>query len=632
MDTVAAWAVGLAGASRTWVRALLTVGVVVWLGLPWLAQPAHAEVALRTPAVDVAMLQGQALWLRPLARTLREDAAPPQPIDPLQRLRADLPWQPVRDLEPVFGFGFDRQAWWVHVALQHAGPAPAALVLEAAEPLIDDIRVWVFDRAHGTLVTQAHQGDRVVGAVRPLQHRHLALPLTLQPGQQVDVLVRVFAFDGEHDPLPLRLWSASAFFSHAQLEAWMYGAYYGALGVLLLYNLLLWAGTREGHFGLYALYLGSFLLWNLTYRGYAMQYLWPDAVTWNQIALVGFSALIYATMALFAWRLLDLPRRTPWLYRLQAVLALAALAHAVWIVADPLAATFATLDRVGLAMFAVLLLAALRVAWQGTRVAWIYLAAQGCLLAGAGVYYAIKLEWLAPGPLALQALNLGSVGEFLLLALALAYRINQLKAQRDDAQGRLMDTLQQMNQRLEREVAQRTEQLTQANQALAELAAHDPLTGLYNRHTLLERLTEELARARRHPQPLGLLMLDLDHFKPLNDRGGHAYGDHVLRQLGALLHPPLLRTTDRVHRVGGEEFLVLAPDTDPDGLQALAERVRSAVHAQGWPHPDAAIGWVTVAVGATLSHPDDTPETIFARADQALYEAKRGGRNRAAYA
>ncbi|MFN3829654.1 MAG: diguanylate cyclase [Tepidimonas ignava] len=632
MDTVAAWAVCLSGAGRAGARALVLVGVAVLLGLLVLATPARAGVALQTPTVDVAMLQGGSMWLRPLARTLREDAVPRPPPTPLALLQTDLPWQPVRDLEPIFGFGFDRQAWWVHVALRHDGPAPLELVLEAAEPLIDDIRVWVFDRGRGTWVAQAHQGDRVVGAVRALEHRHLALPLTLQPGQQVDLLVRVFAVDGEHDPLPLRLWRAAAFFSHAQLEAWMYGAYYGALGVLLLYNLLLWAGTRESPFGLYALYLGSFLLWNLTYRGYALLYLWPDAVTWNQIALVGFSAAIYATMALFAWTLLDLPRRTPWLARLQAVLALAALAHAVWIALDPQAATFATLDLVGLAMFGVLLLAALRVAWQGERVAWIYLAAQGSLLAGAGVYYAIKLEWLAPGPLALQALNLGSAGEFLLLALALAYRINQLKAQRDLAQGRLMETLHQMNERLEREVAERTEQLTQANQALTKLATHDPLTGLYNRHTLLERLTEELARARRHPQPLGLLMLDLDHFKPLNDRGGHAYGDHVLRQLGVLLHPPLLRTTDRAFRVGGEEFLVLAPDTDADGLQTLAERVRSAVHAQGWPHPDASIGWVTVSVGATLSRPDDTPETIFARADQALYEAKRLGRNRVAYA
>ncbi|TSE23513.1 putative diguanylate cyclase YcdT [Tepidimonas sediminis] len=607
-----------------WLWLLLLLGT--WGG------PAHALVAGRTPgAVEVAVPVGEPLWLRPYARTLRETQAMASTLGPAL-LTQDLPWEPVTSLEPVFAFGFDRSAHWVHVALRHDGPEPARLVLEAAEPLIDDLRLWVVDRASGALVAHAQLGDRVAEAVRPLDYRHPALPFVLLPGHTVDVLVRVHAVDGEHDPLPLRLWNASDFFDHALWDNWIYGAYYGALSALLLYNLLVFAGTRERTFGLYTLFLASFLLWNLTYRGYALQYLWPGAVTWNQIALVSFSALIYAGMAAFSWSLLEVPRRAPWLFRLQAVLALAALAHAVWIVADPTAATFATLDLVGLAMFVVLLLAAARIAWRGERVAWIYLGAHGALFAGAGVYYATKLELITPGPLSLHALNLGSAAEFVLLGFALAYRINRLKAERDHAQAELVRTLQDAAQRLEREVAARTEALRQANHRLEELATRDALTGLLNRHQLHERLVEELARAQRSGQPLAVLMLDLDHFKALNDRGGHPYGDHVLRQVGALLAPPLLRATDRAFRVGGEEFLVLAPGTDAAGLQRLAERIRGAVSQQAWPHPDAATGWVSISVGGTLSQPQDTPESIFERADRALYEAKHQGRNRCAYA
>ncbi|TSE31250.1 putative diguanylate cyclase AdrA [Tepidimonas charontis] len=498
------------------------------------AAPAPVPVAL-----DIAALQVPSYWLRPHARVLRE---PPgaTALDPMTLLhRSDLPWQPVQDTDPVFNFGTDRAAWWVHVPLAHRGDSPTTLWLEVTEPLIDFVDIWLIERGSARTLTELHSGDRRPFGTRPIEHRHPLLPLTLAPGQAADLLVRVSTVDGEHDPLPLRLWEPAAFEAHARSEALLYGAYYGALTVLLLYNALLALGTRERAFAWYTLFLGSFLVWNLTYRGFALQYLWPNAPTWNQIALVGFSALIYATMAAFAWSLLELPRRSPWAFRAQALLAAAALGHAVWIAVDPTAATFATLDTVGLAMFAALIAGALHVAWQGERLAWWYLAALGSLFTGAGIYYLTKLEVITPGPLSLQALNLGSVGEFLLLALALAHRINRLKTERDDAQRALIAALRDSEHRLEQQVNERTRELAEANAQLTALAERDALTGLYNRRRFDAQLPQELARAQRSGRPLGLLVLDIDHFKDVNDLAGHTQGDVTLARLGRLIEHTL---------------------------------------------------------------------------------------------
>lgn len=604
---------------------LLLAGLLVLLAGG--AATAGAAAAGPPAAVEVGRLEDAALWLRPHSRVLPEPDGM-GPADAPHLLQRPLPWQTVTDAEPVFYFGYDRRAWWIHAALRNDGPVPVRRVVEVAEPLVDELWIWVIDRASAQPIAQAHMGDRLPFDTRPYDYRHPTLLFDLAPGQTVDLLLRVRAVDGEHDPLPVRLWDPPAFASHALAETTIYGAYYGAILVLLLYNVLVYVGTRERSFGWYALFLSSFVLWNLTYRGFALQYLWPQAVTWNQVALVGFSAGIYALMAVFSWSLLDVPRRTPWLFRLQAALALAALGHAAWIVVDPQAAVFGTLDPVGLAMFLALIAAAARIAWQGERVAGIYLAAHGALFVGALVYYLTKFEVLVPGPLTRHALNLGSVAEFVLLAFALAYRINHLKGERDAAQRQLLAGLQRAADMLEQQVAARTAELADANARLTTLAVRDELTGLYNRRRFNEALAEELGRARRGGHPLGLLMLDLDRFKALNDRAGHRRGDETLAALGRLLRERLQRRTDRIYRIGGEEFAVLLPDGDEAALRSLAERLRAAVEEARWPHPDAALPWITVSIGATLSCPEDTPESAYQRVDEALYAAKDGGRNR----
>jgi diguanylate cyclase (GGDEF)-like protein len=182
---------------------------------------------------------------------------------------------------------------------------------------------------------------------------------------------------------------------------------------------------------------------------------------------------------------------------------------------------------------------------------------------------------------------------------------------------------------LEQKVTERTAALEEANQRLELLSTTDALTGVANRRKFNEALDAEWLRARRTRQPIGLVLIDIDHFKLYNDHYGHQGGDSCLQQVATAMKAGLRAGSDLIARYGGEEFVLLLPNTDLAGAMVVAERVRAAVEARHEPHQQSAKGIVTVSLGVTSFVPGgDTRATQYVEfADQALYEAKRGGRN-----
>ncbi len=180
-----------------------------------------------------------------------------------------------------------------------------------------------------------------------------------------------------------------------------------------------------------------------------------------------------------------------------------------------------------------------------------------------------------------------------------------------------------------RRVIDLQEQLVRAREKLRFEAMHDSLTNLLNRAALLERLDEELARAARTGNPVSVIMIDLDHFKRVNDNYGHAAGDAVLRT-AAILFKSVLRPYDVVGRIGGEEFLVVLPDCDLDCANGVADRLGQRLRSHSIKTPAALLN-VTASLGvASSSQQLDVlgSEELTRAADGALYKAKRGGRDR----
>ena len=162
---------------------------------------------------------------------------------------------------------------------------------------------------------------------------------------------------------------------------------------------------------------------------------------------------------------------------------------------------------------------------------------------------------------------------------------------------------------------------------LEVLANTDALTGLPNRQAFMDKAKKEFSRSNRYSRPLSMVMIDIDHFKSVNDQYGHATGDHVLTNVGHILSDGL-RDSDVLARIGGEEFVLLLPDTPEANTEYVAERMRKQLANTAIKYKDLELT-ITASFGvAAISPEDETLEQMLARADLAMYEAKNSGRNR----
>jgi diguanylate cyclase (GGDEF)-like protein len=537
-------------------------------------------------------------------------------------------WQPGQGAE--LNLAHSPSAWWLRLRLRNAEAAPLARVLELQNPRLDDVQVHVL-RAGGGLAEVHRTGDRLPFETRALPYHGFAFPIAFAPGETVDVLVRLDSHDGYFGLLPLALLSEPAFQEGMQRHTLLCGLYYGGLLVLLLYHLCLFASTREASFAWYAGYLASLLATRFAFEGHAAQYLgWPPAWV-NQGLLLSYSlSIVFFGVMLLA----NLKRQLamhPWLQQAcWAVVVLNALPL-------PLALSGAYSGTLKIALPATLLSVVFAMglslwAWrQGLRHTRFFLAGGACLLLGLLVER-LRLESALPDhPLLAYGVAIGSVLEALFVALALAEGMNRLKTEKLDAERLAREAESRLNGQLGQLVQARTLELEAANERLTTLSITDELTGACNRRHFHHEMNAQVDLARRAGSAVGLCLFDLDHFKGYNDRYGHPAGDEVLRRVAAAVQGQLKRSTDRLFRIGGEEFALLlsgsAGEAAPEGFVA---GIRAAIEALGIPHEAHASGVVTASfglawcrAGAELTGSD----ALYRAADEQLYHAKASGRN-----
>ncbi|MEO6066141.1 MAG: diguanylate cyclase [Lysobacterales bacterium] len=559
-----------------------------------------------TPALEMLCDETRALDISAAATAIRAGR-----FEPLPRTGSSL--------------GYRRGQCWFHIRISNRNHAETLWVMSVPQARLDRIEAYVLG-VHDEVLSRTSLGDHVPFAQRSFALRYPNLAFELPPGASRELVFAVETTSSMQFPLEVR--SQRALLEHVDDAQLLMGLYYGILLGLSLYNLVIWLSTREQTYLSYVVYVFNFGLLMFCLNGYAFEYFWPAWPRWANDCVPLLVSFTLAAATWFARLFLDWARYLPRMDRVARWFARAMVVFGV--------ASFGLEGRPVLQFLSVLVLVhapinlgcAAFCLRRGHRPAFFFLASWGFLILGTVLLALSTMGWIASSPLTEHGMQIGSAAEMVLLSFALAYRLNLLREENV-----ALEHASRVN--LERRVDERTaalndalRELTHAHHLLNEYSRRDGLTHAYNRRHLDELIESVWHDFRQSARPLALLMIDLDHFKRINDTLGHATGDDCLVEVAALLESIVTASQAAFGRYGGEEFVVLQDGADDDSVAALAERIRAGVAALSVAGPEGPVP-LTVSIGHALAHADDGHwDRTLERADAALYAAKQQGRNR----
>ncbi|WP_207882330.1 GGDEF domain-containing protein [Pseudomonas sp. 30_B] len=564
---------------------------------------------------------------------LLEDRSGGMPFDEVQRSR---------DFVPANGrtsVGQSSSAWWLRLDLDRRQTPPGGWWLEVDAVNLKDLRLYLPDE-------QGRYVERLSGESVPFsagRDRGYRRPVFHLPEGAGPLRLYLRTYDPAGNSFPLRVWSLDDLQDHRADTNLFLGVVYGLITALLLYNLFILLTLHDRAYLWYVLTTAAALLFSLGMTGHGFKYLWPEhAVPWwlDRITLPSLWGLCVHR---FTITLLQTRRHVRWahhllnlncvLYLLTILLgALQLRGAASWML------VVVTLIGVPAALGAAL------TRWrQGSLPAFLYLLGFGLVLGSVSISVMRALAVVQPQPTTTYIFPIAVAMESVLFSFALTSRIRSLKRERAQAveqanreKNARLSMMQSAQQDLAKAVAERTAELTQSNQLLREReaqlqhAAHyDPLTSLPNRRFLVEHAEQALERAQQNGETLALMLIDLDHFKPINDTHGHDAGDFMLQSVGHRLRQ-CVRASDCVARLGGDEFAALIAGPDAEGhAREIARRLLNELSRPV--QFDTLELRITPSIGVAI-YPSHAMQfsKLYKAADQALYDVK--GNGRASYA
>jgi diguanylate cyclase (GGDEF)-like protein len=522
-----------------------------------------------------------------------------------------------------FNAGYTQSAWWLRFKVHNPLNKPQERLLAIDYPVLGDLRVF---HLRGNEQIEYRMGFNYPFNQRPIDTRAFAVPLRWDAGQTTEIYIRVQSESSVQ--VPLTLWKAQAFHSSSAYENLAHGIFFGTLIAIAIYNLLLYFSLRDINYLLYVASVVSLVLLIGTINGFTFRFLWPQSTSWNSQALEVFISMAVGFSALFTRQFLVLRKSSPLFNRI--MLGIAVTSAIICLASFRLSYFYAISFLIPFTVFACssALLAGVVTYRRGQETARYYLMAWSFLLIGLLVLALSKAGVLPSNALTDVAGQIGSMFEVILLSFALAQRISNERKLRFAAQEQLLEESHRHNQELEQRVHERTVMLEKLNQQLNELSVTDGLTGLKNRRFFDDTLRNELHRARRTGRPLSLALMDIDHFKPLNDHFGHQAGDECLRRVGEVLRAHVRKPSDIAARYGGEEFALILPETDPRTAATVLERLRRTIQETRVEYEGETLRF-TISLGFTTSSDSTTSaDEMIRQADHALYQAKEDGRNK----
>lgn len=489
----------------------------------------------------------------------------------------------------VLNLGIGARPVWVHLAVHNPQTQALAMRLAVGTTWLDHLDVYLVQQQR--VLARWNTGDEVTGAPGLQAGIGFEFEMQFPPGRS-DIYLRAEARDPLVLPIALRT-PAQADQDRMGVH-YSYGLLYGFLIALIAYNGMLFVGLKDRSYLYYAGYLVAMISMNLAYTGHGLSWIWPGQLAVQRYAILALMVAFGSSGLLFADRLLALKDHSPGVHRALSRFSLAVMAVFAGCVAlgsqrGAVAVAFAYAMAFTVLMLLLGLLTVHKQRASGRYFLWaVSFGAVGAMSTTLAVMGYIEFSALT-----YRAAEIGVSLEATLLALALAAQMRQHQYASMQAQ---------------------------------HLANHDPLTGLFNRRAFFSRVYPLWSTAKRGERPLSLILLDLDHFKQINDMHGHAAGDLTLRQCARLLTKSC-RAGDLLARWGGEEFVLLLPEADLEQARAFAERLRQQFAATPIPVGAASALTVTASFGVAQMGVHENVEALIKDADEALYQAKHAGRN-----
>ncbi|WP_166255441.1 sensor domain-containing diguanylate cyclase [Marinobacter salicampi] len=530
-------------------------------------------------------------------------------------------WRSTSGKELVFANS--PSTFWFSLSVHNPSRRAGLWYLELSYAPVDHLAIWISGDSSQSLI---ETGDRTEFSTRAVDYRHFLAPVALEAGESKTITLRIESSGAINVPLFLK--EPGELISQSNHNTLTNGFFYGSLLIFSVFNLLLFLSSGRSYYFYNSFYMISTGLFLFAMGGFAFQYLWPTSPWLANAAIPMSEALAALSMVLFGRSFLEIDtnqRRVSLILKVFAISSVLLFGLAVVL---PYADAIVLNTLFGLIVITSLLMIGI-VRWrQGYSPAKWYVLSWTLVLVGTGLYAMAAFGHLGDF-MAHEVLMQGAfAGQVLLLNYAMVQRWRMLN-------DRLLAAEHDAKHELELKVHERTSQLRdtmreleRANRQLAEISTHDSLTGLHNRRYLDTTLSDMCAESRRTGQPLAMILLDADHFKVVNDTWGHGFGDQCLQKIAEVLTRHVRRPRDTATRFGGEEFALILPNTDVTGAERVAQRILADMASLPLATPDGQITRISLSAGVAVLEAGENENSLFARADDALYQAKALGRNR----
>jgi diguanylate cyclase (GGDEF)-like protein len=527
--------------------------------------------------------------------------------------------------------------WWIKVTLQRTADAPAQWWLAINSVTQLDLSIYLPDENGNWHVRQSGEiASHRAGRDHDSRHMLFKLP---QLGQ-TPLTFYLRTYDPAGNSFPMRVWQLDDLNQQAAEENLALGIIYGIIAALLLYNLFIFFSLRDSAYFWYVLTTAGALLMILSMSGHGFQYLWPNAPVPFWLDRITLPSIWGLCACRFTQSLMQTRSHVRWAHHL---LSFACLCYVIAITLDALGQRHSAAWIIALLSLTSIpaALGSALIRWrQGYFPALLYLCGYGLILSSISLAVMRATGLVQPANWNAYVFPISVAAESILFSFALAYRIQTLKQEKAEAlmqadreKTARLTQMQSSADELQDAVNLRTAELAQANLQLSErerelqhAAFHDSLTELHNRRFLVERCEAALANARRYNEATALLLIDLDHFKPINDKYGHDAGDLMLQSIAQRLREHV-RSGDAVARLGGDEFAVLICGKDAEQhAREIAQRLLDEL-AKPVSYGAERLT-VTISIGVALYPRHATNfTTLYKAADEMRYKAKRRGRS-----